>query len=166
MWCTPLGLEIIRIAPRFQFRLDNVLDLRTRELDEAQQLLAAEQQKHAFLRRGVMELEEQISELHRAPNEAGFNPAEARQRQGYIHSLRLEQQRRFQEINKQQEILNQYQSVVTERHQKQQTLEKLKEKQQVAFNKHQDYLEQEQLEEIALRLYRNNQADGSRLMGL
>ncbi len=143
-----------------------MLDLRTRELDEAQQRLAAEQQKQAFLRRGVMELEEQITELLSAQNQMGFDPAEARQRQGYIHSLRLEQQRRFQEINKQQELLNQYQAVVTERHQKQQTLEKLKDKQKMAFNKHQDYLEQEQLEEIALRLYRSNQADGQRLMGV
>jgi flagellar export protein FliJ len=141
------------VQQQFKFRLQNVLDWRTKELDTVQQQLNHELQHQAVLQRSINELEDHLEQTLNTPLNNEDDIIIAQQLTGYMHTLRLEKQQRQYHLSRQQHVVKAVQQQLHTAHQKQQVLEKLKEKKYAQFTDQQNKIDLETMEELAIRQY-------------
>jgi flagellar export protein FliJ len=141
------------VKQQFNFRLQHVLDWRTKELDTVQQQLNHELQHQAVLQRSINELDEHLEQTLNTPLNNEDDIIIAQQLTGYMHTLRLEKQQRQYHLTRQHHVVKAVQQQLHTAHQKQQVLEKLKDKKYAQFTEKQNKLDLETMEELAIRQF-------------
>ncbi len=139
--------------PKFNFRLQQVLDTRVRELDSVKAEMGGIMQHHATLKQHIQEIDGHIEDTLNTPMETEQDIATMESLNNYLHTMRLEKQKRQHKLEHHQRIVDQYQYKLRTAYQKQKVLETLKDKQHADFTKKIATAEADQLEEIALRRY-------------
>lgn len=139
--------------PRFHFRLQPVLEHRTRKLDEVKAAMGDIMQHHTKLKQHIDEIEGHIQETLNTPLETEQDIAHMQFLNAYLHTMRQEKEKRQHRLEHHQRIVDEYQYKLREAYQKQQVLETLKEKKRTAFHQKIARAEADQMEEIALRQY-------------
>lgn len=139
---------------RFQFKLQTVLDYRSSQVDQAQQMVAKELHICTQITERINKLDQTIEQVLLDQQTAlAQNQLDISTAQAFPHYvMRLKQQRfiEYTTLQQREEILNQTRELLKQAMIKQKALEKLKEKQQSNFSNALEKHEEAFLAELSL----------------
>lgn len=146
---------------RFQFKLQTVLDFREKQLDQVQQILAAEEKKKADLLNQLHEIdlviEQSMQDQQENLSQSTVDPTLSRLFPHYLMKLKQDRFQVYRRVLAQEDQLNRVRLEVQQALIKKKSLEMLKSKQEKDFLKKVESAEAAFLDEIALnRKYRES----------
>ena len=134
-----------------------MLDLRTDQLDLAQQRVAQEERKQIEIQERISQydrlVENAFAEQQQRLNQPELDVVQAREFPDFIWRLKQQRFEEFGRLQKQDAILGAAREELRQAMIRKKSLDVLKEKDQTRFNKKVDKLEEEFLSELALNQY-------------
>jgi flagellar export protein FliJ len=134
----------------FQFRLKSVLEIRTRDLEEAQQHFATQQQCVVELKQRLDENHQQFQLQLQPDLEKNVDPIFSQQRFRYLQYLKQQAQYLTQEIIGAEKILETLREKMKQAHIKKRSLELLEEKQRKNYITMIENQEMKEIEDIVV----------------
>lgn len=139
----------------FQFKLQSVLDFRAEQVQQAQQMLSLEMNTLQGIQSRMTTIDDEMSSVlsEASHGTEGFDLEAAQNTQGYLFTLKQKRRMSQYEYDQQNRMVQRCQLQLKEKVVAQKTIEKLKEKRQAEFVRKMDKIENDRIEEVALRQY-------------